>query len=283
MKKNKIQCLCISIMVIAVVAIAVFCLIKNPMHSQENNQVSNQEKLGESDGKDAKTDDDTKKAEEGVTKEASEEVVQEGKQEQMQEDKQEKLPKVVEMIEIQTPIITEDMISGADTPSLCFASKDRIIFHDYYGLFVYSLEEGMIGAVDLEPIGCQHTQGDKFCEIVASEDGMQVYLYVMGEEDMYVFDVEKNILFRQEYDEECMKGLDKIKNIYDCIEPDYTALRSGQCIPVDNGYNYLESGSVLPIDLIWIVSNLTEDGWVQTQSVSLFEGYEGTKESKENV
>ena len=50
---------------------------------------------------------------------------------------------------------------GADGPQLDYADENMFIFHDYFGLFVYDINQGeLVSAVDLEPIGCQYTQGD---------------------------------------------------------------------------------------------------------------------------
>lgn len=116
----------------------------------------------------------------------------------------------VAQIEIQTPEISPDMTLGADGVFLDYADNGIIIFHDYFGLFVYSigaqgmtllqpLPEGFIGAVDLKAIGCQDTQGDNFCEVRVSADGRRVYLHPQQESDMYVYDVYSQSLTRQSY------------------------------------------------------------------------------------
>ena len=53
---------------------------------------------------------------------------------------------------------------GVDMVELDYASDDIVIFHDYFGLFVYDLDTlQIIRSLDLEPINCHQTQGDNYC------------------------------------------------------------------------------------------------------------------------
>lgn len=104
-------------------------------------------------------------------------------------------------IEIARPIIDLSATEGADPTQLLFADKDRIIFSGYYGLFVYSKSQGLItNAVDLKAIGCNYTQGDWYCEKYVSADGNIVYLHSMGNEDMYVYNIQKDILVKKPFE-----------------------------------------------------------------------------------
>ena len=105
-------------------------------------------------------------------------------------------------IEITRPIIDISATEGADPTQLLFADKDRIIFSGYYGLFVYSKSQGLItNAVDLKAIGCNYTQGDWYCEKYVSADGNIVYLHSMGNEDMYVYNIQKDILVKKPFEQ----------------------------------------------------------------------------------
>lgn len=65
-----------------------------------------------------------------------------------------------------------------------------VIFHGYFGLFVYSVkEEQMLQTIDLEPIVCNYTQGENACEVLVSKDGKKIYLHTMNSETMYVYDI----------------------------------------------------------------------------------------------
>lgn len=91
--------------------------------------------------------------------------------------------------------------AGADSVELLYADEEKFIFSGYFGLFVYdTVNNDFIRSVDLEPIGCNSTQGDNYCEIKASADGSRVYLHPMREEDMYVYCVEENHFLKEKYD-----------------------------------------------------------------------------------
>lgn len=62
--------------------------------------------------------------------------------------------------------------TGADMAILDYASDDIIIFHGYFGLYVYDLEKrAIIRNLDLQAINCAATQGDNYCDVVVSKDG----------------------------------------------------------------------------------------------------------------
>lgn len=103
-------------------------------------------------------------------------------------------------IEIKKVQISKDQSYGADMVSLDYASDEVIIFHGYFGLFVYSLNNSkIINSIDLQPIGCNATQGDNYCEVSVSKDGRIVQLHNTSSKDMYVYSVEKNTLIKKEY------------------------------------------------------------------------------------
>ncbi|MBD5528216.1 MAG: hypothetical protein HDR02_07375 [Lachnospiraceae bacterium] len=70
---------------------------------------------------------------------------------------------------------------GADGAMLDYADAERLIFHGYFGLYVYSVSAGQItDAVDLQTLGCGYTQGDNTCQVLVAEDGASVYFYPLG-------------------------------------------------------------------------------------------------------
>lgn len=117
----------------------------------------------------------------------------------------------VEQISVSEPKLSPDMTLGADGAFLDYADSEIIIFHGYFGLFVYSmgnqgiaalntlLPQGIVRAVDLQEIGCQDTQGENACEVSVSADGKYVYLHPMQDERMYVYDVWNGTMVRQRY------------------------------------------------------------------------------------
>lgn len=100
-------------------------------------------------------------------------------------------------IEIKPASVISGQITGANGVSLDYAGRGHIIFHDYFGLFVYSLDnKDIIGAVDLAAIGCDATQGDQYCEVFVSRDGQMVYLDPYASPDMYIYDVVEQKLYQ---------------------------------------------------------------------------------------
>lgn len=101
----------------------------------------------------------------------------------------------------QKPTINLDDYPGADGTHLYYADENKIIFADYYGLFIYDTENHKyIQSVDLKPIGCDKTQGDDACEIAVNKDGTKVYLHVMSDkENMYEYSVENNTFVKKKY------------------------------------------------------------------------------------
>jgi len=105
---------------------------------------------------------------------------------------------------------------GADNPVLDYAGqtidddgiiRTRVIFHGYFGLFVYDTrEQVIIFSLDLASIGCDATQGDAFCEVAVSDTGDAVTLRPINSETMYVLQLmEDNIrLFETPFDNNYM-------------------------------------------------------------------------------
>ena len=111
------------------------------------------------------------------------------------------MQKEMEEVEVTIPMIDLGANLGADGAILDYADDDIVIFHGYFGLFVYDLSlQIFVRAVDLEAIGCNYTQGDNYCEVFVSEDGTTVYLHPLSERDMYVFDIPSGKLHKTFYD-----------------------------------------------------------------------------------
>ncbi|VYU59503.1 hypothetical protein [Clostridium paraputrificum] len=83
---------------------------------------------------------------------------------------------------------------------LDFASDDKIIFHGYFGLFVYDLNtEKITQSIDLKPINCNFTQGDNTCVVTVNKDGSEVNLHPISSENMYVYKLDDNTLEEKVY------------------------------------------------------------------------------------
>ena len=91
---------------------------------------------------------------------------------------------------------------GANGVILDYASDEIVIFHDYFGLFVYDLkEEKITQSVNLEEIGCQFTQGDAACEVSVSQNGMRIALHPMNVNIMYGYFVDQERMEERVYEE----------------------------------------------------------------------------------
>jgi len=89
---------------------------------------------------------------------------------------------------------------GADVPRIYYEDETTMIFAGYFGLFVYSRqEEEIVQSLNLKEIGCDATQGDRYCAINVSEDGKTVYLHVVREEKMYQYSVDTRELQYVDY------------------------------------------------------------------------------------
>ena len=114
------------------------------------------------------------------------------------------IPAGVESVTEITPLeadVNEDTIIGVDVATLNYASDDRIVIHGNFGLFIYDLNtKKVLRGIDVNSIGCGYTQGDNVCIVSVSKDGNTVSLHPSSSEDMYIYDVEKNILIKTKYE-----------------------------------------------------------------------------------
>lgn len=104
-------------------------------------------------------------------------------------------------INVTRPSVNLSDSIGADVPRLLYADNDRIIFSGYFGLFVYSKSlRDFTTSVDLEPIGCNHTQGEDACDMFVSDDGNRVYMHPVSDDEMYVYDIQTDLLMKASFD-----------------------------------------------------------------------------------
>ena len=143
-------------------------------------------------------------------------------------------------VRLSVPELLPGQQLGTDMTQLDYASDDIVIFHDYYGMFVYDLEQQkIVRSLDLGPIGCNFTQGDNHCIVSVSRDGSTVRLHPMSSESMYVWSVRENTLAKTAYEpmEESFSDFVDTTGVKDHNE-------AGKCsraaVKFDNGdYGYL--------------------------------------------
>lgn len=160
-----------------------------------------------------------------------------------------------ETVEITAPTLRADMPLGADGPVFDYEDGDILIFHDYFGLFVYSLDSRiLIGAVDLKAIGCDSTQGDNYCEVSVAADGSHVFLAPLSQEKMYVYNVAEQSLGMTSHDLSDIALFDKGNGNMTVME------RYGKLFSQDGtigGLTYEKGGNTFP--LFADILNIAED------------------------
>lgn len=164
-------------------------------------------------------------------------------------------------IEASTPTIDVDAILGADGVMLDYADDNIVVFHGYFGLFVYDLNnQKIVRAVDLISIGCNYTQGDDYCEVKVSEDGAFVYLHPISLSDMYVFDISRGKLYKTAYNLDGLKLFDKLVDNYELAGSGsgfYSTERVAFEASEDTYYGYLSaSGEATIGDLTYVVDDM---------------------------
>ncbi len=105
----------------------------------------------------------------------------------------------------------------SEIPDLDYANDDMVIFHSYFGLFVYDIKgEKIVNSLDLKAIGCQKVQNGGPTRVVVSADGNQVYLYPYEKDQMYIFDLAENTLEKTRAEEP--------KDAFDGLVPSHDVL-----------------------------------------------------------
>ena len=104
------------------------------------------------------------------------------------------------VIQPKEPVISLEQTIGADMAQLDYASDDIIVFHGYFGLFIYNVKESkIVRSVDLKAINCSATQGDNYCEVSVSMDGSIIQLHDVSSKEMYIYSVADNSLVKTSY------------------------------------------------------------------------------------
>ncbi len=145
-------------------------------------------------------------------------------------------------LEPASPELSLEQTVGVDMTELDYASDDIVIFHDYFGLFVYDQNtHEIIRGLDLKPLNCHQTQGDNYCEVSVSMDGNTVQLHPMSSENMYVYTVSENTLLETAYQpmEERFSSFVPIEDVIDSSE---IGNYSHNAVKFDTyGYGYLHA------------------------------------------
>lgn len=146
------------------------------------------------------------------------------------------------VLETASPKLSLEQDVGADMVELDYASEDIVIFHGYFGLFVYDLpSKKIVRSLDLKPIGCSATQGDDYCEVTVSADGNTVQLHPVSSKNMYVYTVSDNTLRQTAYKRMENRFADFV-DIVDVVGYQKAGSHSHTAVKFDTGgYGYLHT------------------------------------------
>lgn len=168
---------------------------------------------------------------------------------------------------VQPAVITDQMVCDIEGPILDYADENTLIFHHYFGLFVYDVSQNRLdNSMNLKALGCLNAQEELDCEVFVSSGGDVVYIHPTDAGEMYVYDVLARRLVLEDFDRHSFEqNTDlflQLKSTRDCAVPDYTVWRSRDCVTLmGGGYLYLECGSGMVEDLYYLVEKDRE--WVQ--------------------
>lgn len=82
---------------------------------------------------------------------------------------------------------------GIVTPILDYASENTLVFHDYFGLFVYTLKNEKIKTnINLKALGFEDIVGDDALVVNFDEDNGKLTLYTLTKETAIEIDINKN-------------------------------------------------------------------------------------------
>ena len=157
-------------------------------------------------------------------------------------------------------ILTTETGLAEDNLTLDYADNDTIIFHQKYGIFIYSISENkLLGAASWEEFGYPYEMSDTTNIISVNKQGTKIYIQSTETPDISVFDVKSKEI---ETTESPLPDTEKYNNqnhTSTCLNLDSTVARTDECIPLtDSTYLYLESGSGILQDLCYVIENTTE-------------------------
>lgn len=175
-----------------------------------------------------------------------------------------------------------DKALGADMVSLDYASDDMVIFHGYFGMFVYDVNSRqLIRSLDLTPINCHFTQGDNYCEVSVSTDGSTVQLHPISSENMYVYNISDNTLMKTAYGKtdayfSSFVPTDKV------IVSETAGTHSYQAVKFDTGeYGYLHTSDWTLGSLTYVRGNMVYELFAEKTNIVYTE--EDIQEAKDCV
>ncbi len=87
----------------------------------------------------------------------------------------------------------EDAKGGIISSVLDYSSEKTLVFHDYYGLFVYSLEnEQLVKSVNIKDLGFETVQGDDAVFVTYDEEKETLILYKLTDDNAVEINLKDN-------------------------------------------------------------------------------------------
>lgn len=118
-------------------------------------------------------------------------------------------------------------IYGSIFPQLIYASEERAVIYDYWGLLVYDIRNQKIEQLlDLKAAGFASIQGDQTTHIEVSGDGKQILMYNEPDaSEKFIYDIEKRSL---SWSELTSFGEDGFDGLFQNGEKNYVVTESGK-------------------------------------------------------
>ena len=121
-------------------------------------------------------------------------------------------------------------------PEIDYASDSRVVFHGYFGLFVYDIQkQNITQSLNLDEIGCGNIQGSEYTSVFVSKDGKTVYMDSGGNDTddyMYQYDIDSDSLKQVPYRE--MNDYYKKRGSIEKVLPGRTENTGGMYAELDN-------------------------------------------------
>lgn len=171
-------------------------------------------------------------------------------------------------------------VYGAVFPKLIYASDERAILYDYWGLLIYDIKNSRIKQLlDLKNADLCHIQGELFTHIEVSEDGRNILLYnEPNARERFIYDIDEKHL---KYTDQKTFGSQQYKGLYERKEKTFAKTSSGKIVYLSVDSLYTGEGEAFhPDDMQGLSLIVTEGLWGGSDIYPLFsEYYEDQKET----
>lgn len=157
-----------------------------------------------------------------------------------------------QIIKIDEAVINEEMVTQKYAATLSYADEHIAIFHGYYGLYVYDMQqEQILRSIDLQKLGMYDAEGNCKADIWANEKGNLIYIQKEGSRELFLYDIEQNqMTLEKDSVQSKVDVFEHLRLLSECVGPDYTTARSEYCVPMSDGsYLYVLTGSGMIEDL----------------------------------